>query len=230
MQVLAPLSGSFASVRSTRPITCHRIYTSLLPPSSRGFNFCRIFHPSRNTTNVNPFGPLKVSLAVCGSFQRLRRIGPRCAPTNTERDGQTRIPLAAVRESLHRVVPRSCPPSSDSIRVRRCAPEVAGLVSGKEAGHSSDWACVPVCRCLGPGRTCRFPDWILGGRSGPRGVRSSRHDNLDRIELRMRSGRSIRSYASTRNANWMPIKIKIPRDDHSKGTHTFRSQQARQPG
>ena len=46
MRVRAPSSGSSASERLTRQITCRPIYTSLLPPSSHGFNFRLAFHPS----------------------------------------------------------------------------------------------------------------------------------------------------------------------------------------
>jgi hypothetical protein len=102
MRVRAPSSGSFASARLTRQITCHPIYTSLLPPSSHGFNFRRAFHPSRNITTVNPIGPPRVSPAVSWYCPRLRLIRRRSAPANANRQGQTRFLLQPGRDRSFR--------------------------------------------------------------------------------------------------------------------------------
>ena len=94
MQLRATSSGSFASARLMRQITCHPISTSLLLPSSHGFNFRRAFHPYRNITNVNLIGLLIVSPASSLYCPRSRLIERRFALTNAGRFGQTCAQIA----------------------------------------------------------------------------------------------------------------------------------------
>ena len=99
----APSSGLFASAPLTRQITCHPIYTSLLPPSNPGFNFRRAFRLSHTITTVSLIGRQRVSPAICWYCPRLRFIGRRYAAVDAYAREQTLERIAVTRDWLQGV-------------------------------------------------------------------------------------------------------------------------------